>query len=57
MTKDLKVPSKKQNETTLRFADEELESHVVITLGNSKAIELERARRDDANKPLYLKRV
>jgi len=57
MTKDLKVPSKKQNETTLQFADEELESHVVITLGNSKAIELERARRDDVNKPLYLKRV
>ena len=51
------MPNKKQNETTLRLTDEELESQVVITMGDNRAIELEKASRDDANKPLYLKRV
>ena len=48
---------KKQNEATLRLTDDHSESHVVITIGNSRAIEPEKTSRDDAAKPLYLKRV
>ena len=53
-----KVPSKKQNETALRLTAENSESHAVITVGDNRAaVELEKAGRDDAGKPLYLKRV
>ena len=53
-----KVPSKKRNETALRLTAENSESHAVITVGDSRAaVELEKAGRDDAGKPLYLKRV
>jgi hypothetical protein len=53
-----KVPSKKRNETALRLTAENSESHAVITVGDNRAaVELEKAGRDDAGKPLYLKRV
>jgi hypothetical protein len=52
-----KVPSKKQNKTTLRLTDENSEAHPVITVGDNRAVKPEKAGRDDAGKPLYLKRV
>jgi hypothetical protein len=53
----LQVPSKKQNKTTLQLTDENSETHAVITVGDSRAVEPEKASRDDAGKPLYLNRV
>jgi len=51
------VPSKKQNETILRLTDDLSELRAVITVGDSRAVEPEKTGRDDAGKPLYLKRV
>lgn len=53
----LQVPSKKQNKTTLQLTDENSETHAVITVGNSREVEPEKASRDDAGKPLYLRRI
>ena len=51
------MPSKKQSKTAQQLTDEKSESLAVVTLGNSRVIELEKESRDDAAKPLYLKRV
>jgi hypothetical protein len=51
------VTSKKQNNTTLRLAPENSERRAIITVGVIVAAESEKAGKDDAGKPLYLKRV
>ena len=51
------MPNKKQNTTAQQLTDEKSGSPAVFTLGNSRAIGLEKESRDDAAKPLYLKRV
>jgi len=51
------MPSKKQNNITLRFAEENAERSVIIAVGNRVAAEHEKTGKDDAGKPLYLKRI
>ena len=51
------MPSKKENKIVQQLIDGKSVSPAVITLENSNAIELEKSNRDDAAKPLYLKRV
>jgi hypothetical protein len=51
------VSSKKRNTTTLRLADENSEVKAVITVGEDRAVEHDEKSREDAGKPLYLRRM
>ena len=51
------MPRKKENITAQQLTDQKMETLAVVTLGNSRVIELEKESKDDAAKPLYLKRV
>jgi hypothetical protein len=51
------MPSKKQNNTTLRLAPENSERRAIIIVGDRVAAEPEKTGKDDAGKPLYLKRI
>ncbi len=51
------MPRKKENNTAQQLTDEKTETLAVVTLGNSRLIELAKESKDDAAKPLYLKRV
>jgi hypothetical protein len=51
------MPSKKQNKKTLRFTQENSERRAFITIGIKVAEEAEKTGKDDAGKPLYLKRI
>jgi hypothetical protein len=51
------VPRKKENNTAQQLTDQKTETLAVVTLGNSRLIELAKESKDDAAKPLYLKRV
>jgi hypothetical protein len=52
---DLKMPSKKRINITSRFAQENLERPAIISVGDKAVVEPE--KKDDTEKPLYLKRI
>ena len=49
------MPSKKQNNTLLRFTQENSERCAIINVTDSLPTEAE--KKDDTEKPLYLKRI
>jgi hypothetical protein len=51
------MSNKKQNNTTLRLAQENSERRPVITVGDRVIAEPEKTGKEDAGKPLYLKRI
>jgi hypothetical protein len=51
------MSSKKQKNKTLRLAQENSERRAIITIGDKVAAEPEKTGKDDAGKPLYLKRI
>jgi hypothetical protein len=51
------MPNKKPNNTTVQFAQENLERRAIISVGDSVAAEPEKTGKDDTEKPLYLKRI
>ena len=49
------MPSKKQNNTILQFTQENSERCAIISVTDSLAAEVE--KKDETEKPLYLKRI
>ncbi len=47
----------KTPDKTQQLMNESPEPHAVITVGNEKSTALEKKDREEANKPLYLRRV
>lgn len=49
------MSARREKKSALQLTEEL--AHVVITVGDGKAIRLEKCDKDDASKPLYLKRI